>query len=65
MGVLSDLLAVSSQGIKVIDRNSVAFEGFDAMRQNPEVVSNLVPKKLSDFSNWGTDENGKPIMLKD
>lgn len=66
MGILSDLLngVVSRPGIKVIDKNTITFESFDAMCQNPDVVSEIEPK-LSNFDNWGTDEDGNPIMLKD
>jgi hypothetical protein len=66
MGILADLLegAITRPGIKIIDSKAVVFEGFDAMRQNSDVVSEITPK-LSNFDNWGTDEDGKPIMLKD
>ncbi len=70
MGILADLLngVVSRPGIKVIDKNTVTFESYDAMRQNSDVVREIVPDSKSqsgptNFSNWGTDEDGKPIML--
>lgn len=64
MGILADLLtgAVTRPGIKVIDNKSVTFEGFDAMCQNPDVVSEIVPK-LSNFDNWGIDKDGNPVCI--
>ncbi len=68
MGILADLLtgAVSRPGIKVIDNKSVTFEGFDAMRQNSDVVSEIVRDNKNqpgptNFANWGLDEDGRPV----
>lgn len=69
MGILADLLtgAVSRPGIKVIDNKSVTFEGFDAMRQNSDVVREIVDSKNqsgpTNFANWGLDENGRPVCI--
>lgn len=70
MGILSDLLtgAITRPGIKVIDSKAVVFEGFDAMRQNPDVVSEIIPDNKNqsgptNFSNWGLDENGEPVCI--
>lgn len=70
MGILADLLtgAITRPGIKIIDNKAVVFEGFDAMRQNSDVVREIVPdnKKqsgLTNFANWGLDENGRPVCI--
>lgn len=70
MGILSDILngAITRPGIKVIDNKSVTFEGFEAMRQNSDVVSELLPNNKNqsgptNFSNWGLDENGEPVCI--
>lgn len=70
MGILSDILngAVTRPGIKVIDNKSVTFEGFEAMRQNPDVVRELGPNNknqssLTNFANWGLDETGRPVCV--
>lgn len=69
MGILADLLtgAVSRPGIKVIDNKSVTFEGFDAMRQNSDVVREIVDSKNqsgpTNFANWGLDEDGRPVCI--
>lgn len=71
MGILFDLLegTITRPGIKVIDNKSVTFEGFDAMRQNSDVVSEIVDSKKqsgpANFANWGLDENGKPVCIDD
>jgi hypothetical protein len=69
MGLLADLLegSVQRDGIKVVN-DAVTFEGFDAMRQNSDVVRELVPNSKNqsshtNFSNWGLDENGKPVII--
>ncbi|MBO4735884.1 MAG: hypothetical protein J5614_05740 [Paludibacteraceae bacterium] len=66
MGILNDLLtgAITRPGIKVIDSKAVVFEGFDAMRQNPDVVNEALPKPGPvNFTNWGLDENGRPVCI--
>jgi len=69
MGILADLLeGITRPGIKVIDNKSVTFEGFDAMRQNSDVVRDIVPHSKNqsgptNFANWGLDENGRPVCI--
>lgn len=70
MGILADLLegAITRPGIKIIDSKAVVFEGFDAMRQNSDVVHEIVPNSKNqsgptNFANWGLDENGQPVVI--